>query len=130
MTNNEAEFWALHQGLTIAVRNGYSNMEITGDSQISVDMVNKLNNGKSWKKATSSWRTTGIIQDIVVLLKKIEYKVVNHVRGKGNQAADYLANWVSRGRGNRMDQQWKAVSGRSEWKELAGIIKLDYDQAT
>ena len=45
MTNNEAEFWALHQGLRIAVRNGYTNLEITGDSQSAVDMLRRLNNG-------------------------------------------------------------------------------------
>ena len=130
MTNNEAEFWALNQGLRIAVRNGYTNLEISGDSQIAVDMVRKLNNGKSWEKATTSWRTAGIVQDIAALLKKIDYTVVSHVRRKGNQADDYLANWGSRGRDNRVDQQWKAVCGNSEWNELAGIIKVDYDQAT
>lgn len=32
MTNNEAELWAIHQGLRIAIRNGYTNVEIVGDS--------------------------------------------------------------------------------------------------
>eukprot|EP00253_Pinus_taeda_P003926 PITA_03926 len=31
MTNNEAELWAMHQGLRIAVRNRYMNLEIEGD---------------------------------------------------------------------------------------------------
>eukprot|EP00253_Pinus_taeda_P021290 PITA_21290 len=51
MTNNEAEFWALYQGLRIMVRNGYSNLEITGDSQIAVEMLKKLSNGWNWEKA-------------------------------------------------------------------------------
>jgi len=32
MTNNEVELWAVHQGLRIAVRNSYKNLEIEGDS--------------------------------------------------------------------------------------------------
>jgi len=32
MTNNEEELWAVHQGLRIAVRNKYMNLEIEGDS--------------------------------------------------------------------------------------------------
>jgi hypothetical protein len=32
MTNNEAELWAVYEGLRIAVRNRYRNMEIEGDS--------------------------------------------------------------------------------------------------
>eukprot|EP00253_Pinus_taeda_P011292 PITA_11292 len=32
MTNNEAELWAIHQGLRIAIRNGYTSLEIVGDS--------------------------------------------------------------------------------------------------
>eukprot|EP00253_Pinus_taeda_P006333 PITA_06333 len=31
-TNNEAELWAVHQGLRIVIRNGYKNLEIEGDS--------------------------------------------------------------------------------------------------
>jgi len=93
MTNNEAEFWALHQGLQIAVRNGYSNLEITGDSQIAVEMLKKLCNGRNWEKVSNSWRSAGIVQEIADLLPRIEYSVISHVRRKGNQAADYLANW-------------------------------------
>ena len=130
MTNNEAEFWALHQGLRIAVRNGYTNLEITGDSQIAVEMLKKLSNGRSWEKVTNSWRTTGIVQEIAGLLKRIEYKIINHVRRKGNQAADFLANWGYRGRGSTMDTQWRAVCGNREWTDLAAIINADNDQAT
>lgn len=36
MKNNEAELWVIHQGLRIAIRNGYRNLEIEGDSQIAI----------------------------------------------------------------------------------------------
>eukprot|EP00253_Pinus_taeda_P033781 PITA_33781 len=130
MTNNEAEFWALHQGLRIAVRNGYSNLEITGDSQIAVEMLKKLCNGRNWETVSSSWRSAGIVQEIAELLPHIEYKVINHVRRKGNQAADFLANWGCRGRGSSVDVQWRAVRGHQEWSDLATIIKANHDQAT
>jgi len=54
MTNNEAELWAIHQGLRIAIRNGYTNLEIEGDSQIAIEILRKLNNGKDWERTTSS----------------------------------------------------------------------------
>ena len=130
MTNNEAEFWALHQGLRIAVRNGYTNLEIAGDSQIAIETLKKLSNGRDWEKVTNSWRTAGIIQEIADLLKRIEYKIINHVRRKGNQAADFMANWGCKGRGSTVDNQWRAVCWNKEWKDLAEIINADHDQAT
>jgi len=96
MINNEAELWAVYQGLRIAVRNGYMNLEIEGDSQVAVEMLRKLNNGKDSKQVARRWRTAGIVQDLAELLKRIEYKIINHVRRKGNNAADHLANWGSK----------------------------------
>jgi len=129
MTNNEAKFWALHQGLRIAIRNGYTNLEITGDSQIVVDMLRRLNNGQGWEKVTKSWRTTDIVQEIADFIKRIDYRLISHVRRKGNQAADWLANWGCRGRGSTIDSQWRAVEGNREWKELAELIKANHDHA-
>eukprot|EP00253_Pinus_taeda_P017343 PITA_17343 len=128
MTNNEAEFWALHQGLQIAVRNGYSKLEITGDSQLAVDILRRLNNGQGWEKVAKSWRTAGIVKEIAELLKRIDYIIINHVRRKGNQVADWLANWGCRGRGTKIDSQWRAVEGNEEWKALADLIRADHDQ--
>lgn len=130
MTNNEAEFWALHQGLRIVVRNSYMNLEITGDSQIAIEMLKKLSNGRDWEKVTDSWRTTGIVQEIAALLKRIDYKIINHVRRTGNQAADYMENWGCRDRGNTVDNQWKAVCEHREWRDLETIINADHKQAT
>lgn len=92
MTNNEGELWAVHQGLRIAVRNNYRNLEIEGDSQVVIEMLRKLNNGKNWEQIVGSWRTAGIVQDLAELLRRIDYKIINHVRRRGNKAADFLAN--------------------------------------
>jgi len=37
------------------------------------------------------------------LLKRIEYKIINHVRRKGNKAADLLANWGSKEQEGKID---------------------------
>lgn len=54
MTNNEADLWAVHQGLRIAVRNRYMNLEIEGDSQVTIEMLRKLKDGKSWEQVAKS----------------------------------------------------------------------------
>jgi len=56
------------------------NLEIEGDSQVTIEMLHKLRAGKSWEEVAKSWRTAGIIQDIAGLLCRIEYKIINHVR--------------------------------------------------
>lgn len=75
MTNNEAELWAIHQGLRIAIRNGYLNLEILGDSQMVIEILKKLNNGKIWEKITNSWRTTAVVREIAELLERLDYKI-------------------------------------------------------
>lgn len=130
MTNNEAELWAIHQGLRIAIRNGYRNLEIEGDSQITIEILKKLNNGKNWERITTSWRTARIIQEIAELIKRIDYKTFYHVRRNGNRAADFLANWGCKDRNNKVDNQWIVRRPSREWKGLASIINDDHEQAT
>lgn len=49
MMNNEAKLWTIHQGLRIAIRNGYTSLEIAGDSQIAIEILKKLSNGRDWE---------------------------------------------------------------------------------
>lgn len=74
------------------IRNGYRNLEIEGDSQIVIDMLRKLNNRKNWEQISTSWRTARIVQELEDLIRRIDYKIFNHVKRKWNQAADFLAN--------------------------------------
>ena len=129
MTNNEAELWAVHQGLRIAVRNRYMNLDIEGDSQVTIGMLCKLKDGKSWEKVAKSWRTVGIIQDIVDLLSRIEYKIINHVRCNGNRVADLLANWWSKEPVRRLDRSWSSLEADQSWGELKNIITQDYNES-
>lgn len=109
MTNNEAELWAVYHGLRIAVHNGYMNLEIEGDSQITIEMLRKLNEGRSWEKVAKSWRTVAIIQEIGELLSRIKYKIFNHIRREGNRAADYLENWGSKETRRELDNSWRTI---------------------
>lgn len=95
MSNNEAELMAVRQGLKIAIRNGYNNLEVEGDSQMAIHVTKKLNNGTSWDKVTQSWRTASLIQELEIILKRFEYMIIMHVRREGNRAANFLANWGS-----------------------------------
>jgi len=130
MKNNEAELWAVHQGLRTTIRNGYRNLEIEGDSQIVIDMLRKLNNGKNWEQIANSWRTAGIVQELEDLIRRIDYKFFNHVKRKGNQAVDFLANWRSKDRRNRIDNMWPMVIHNQEWEDLTRIINHDHEEST
>eukprot|EP00253_Pinus_taeda_P015299 PITA_15299 len=130
MTNNEAKLWAVHQGLQIVIHNGYRNLVIEGDSQMVIETLKKLSNGRNWEQVTSSWRTTGIVQDIAELLKGVDYKIFSHVKRNGNRAADFLANWGCKGRTGKIDSMWRTIQVNGEWKELDNIINHDHDQAT
>lgn len=46
MSNHEAELMAVYQGIRITIRNGYTKLEIEGDSQLVVEILRKLNDGK------------------------------------------------------------------------------------
>lgn len=93
MTNNEAEFMAVYQGLKISIRNGYKKIKIEGDSALVISTIRKLIQGKQWEKVVKSWRTASVVQEIEEALKGIEYKITSHVRREGNKPAFCLANW-------------------------------------
>eukprot|EP00253_Pinus_taeda_P005455 PITA_05455 len=130
MTNNEAELWAVHEGLRIAARNRYRYLEIEGDSQITIEMLRKLKDGQGWDKVAKSWRTAAIIQDIEETLNRIEYKTINHVRRDGNKAADFLANWGSKEAGSKLDTSWTSLERDQNWAGLKTILIRDNEEAT
>ena len=55
-TNNSAELEGLWQGLIIAQNKGYFLLIIEGDSQILINMVNKIMQGTPSSKVSNSWR--------------------------------------------------------------------------
>lgn len=44
----------VYQGLRIAIRNGYNNLGIEGNSKLVIDILRKLINGKAWEKVAKS----------------------------------------------------------------------------
>ena len=106
ISNNEVEFTTVGQGLRIAIRLGYKNVEVEGDSSLVINTVRKLNNGTSWDKLSQSWRTTRLIQEIGDLIHKFNYLIIRHVRTEGNKAANFLANWDCNQQHGTMEQFW------------------------
>jgi hypothetical protein len=53
-SNNEAEFVATRQGLQIAIKMGYKNIVVEGDSRLVINTVKKLNQGTKWEKLSHS----------------------------------------------------------------------------
>eukprot|EP00253_Pinus_taeda_P001855 PITA_01855 len=106
MTNNEAEFMAVYQGLKIARRNGYRKLETEGDSTLVINSIRQLIQGKSWEKVVKSWRSASTVRDIGELLTEIEFTITSHVRREGNKPADCLTNWRSNEQMEPIDDSW------------------------
>ena len=128
MTNNEDEMMDVYQGIKISKRNGYRNLKIEGDSQIVIEMLRKLDNGKDWEQVAKSWRTSGLIQDMANILKCIEYKIISHVKREGNKAADFLANWACQE--GKVDGIWPTIMNKPGWETLNLIITQDGNEAS
>lgn len=79
MSNNEAELMVVRQGLKIANINGYSKLEVEGDSLMAIQVLKNLNNGTSWDKVTQSWRTSSLFQDLESILGRFDYRIIRHV---------------------------------------------------
>lgn len=130
MTNNEAELMAVYQGIRIAIRNGYTKLEIEGDLQLVVEMLRKLNNGKDWEQVAKSWRTTGLIQDLEDIMEHIDYKIINHVRRDGKIEAKFLANWGCNEQDGKVDSIWPTLMNKPRWETLNSIITQDNNEIT
>lgn len=129
MSNNESEFMAVYQGIRIAIRNGYMKLDIEGDSNLVIETIRKLNHGKSLEQVAKSWRTVGLIQDLEESMKRIEYKVIHHVRREGNKPADYLANWGCNEPEGKVDTIWTPQMARTRWENLNRITNQDNNEA-
>jgi len=129
MSNNEAEFMAVHQGLKIARRNGYKKLEIEGDSTLVINAIRQLIQGKSWEKVVKSWRSASTVREIGDMLTGIDVTLTSHVRREGNKPADCLANWGSNERRAPIDDSWTNQKKLARWDELNQLIRKDNDEA-
>lgn len=129
MTNNEAEFMAVYQGIKIARRNRYRKLEIEGDSSLVIETIRKLIQGKNWEKVVKSWRNDSLIRDIEELLKEVDYKIMSHVRREGNKPADCLANRGSKEPSECIDASWNDQAELAKWEGLKQLIDKDNNDA-
>lgn len=71
-----------------------------------------------------------LIQDLETIIKRIDYKIIKHVRRDGNKAADFLANWGSNEQGGKLDSIWSTRLEEPRMDPLKTIITQDYDEDT
>lgn len=111
----------MKRGLEIAIREEYNKLHIEGDAKLVVDIVKQLQQGTPVEKISSSWRTAWLVKEISKILKQLAYILPTHVRRKGNEPDDSLANWGCRNRGRSLDTSAVELM---QTKEMANLKQL------
>eukprot|EP00253_Pinus_taeda_P027174 PITA_27174 len=91
-TNNAAELEGLWRGLKIAQGQRLTPLIVEGDSQIIINMVSKIQQGKDVQKVSSSWRLATRLEILQKWLRSNKAISFKHIRREGNKLADFLAN--------------------------------------
>lgn len=60
-----------------------------------------------------------------MLIKRIDYNIINHVRRDGNKAVDFLANWGRNEQGGKVDSICPMHMEEQRWEPLKVIITHD-----
>nr|POE96986.1 putative ribonuclease h protein [Quercus suber] len=84
-TSVTAEFWALRDGLKLALSEGIQNLIVELDARVVVDLINS--NVDSVKPYSP------LLCDCRCLLRRFPRVQVKHVYREGNRCADALARW-------------------------------------
>lgn len=130
MSNNEVELMTHYEGIRIAIPNGYAKLEIEGDSNLAIEMLRKLNNGKNWEQVAKSWRMAKLIQDLEEIIKCIDYRIINHVKRDCNKATDFLANQGCNEQNEKVDSIWLIHLEATQWEPHNLIITHDNHETT
>jgi hypothetical protein len=80
------------RGLHLASEHGFHNLVVEGDSQIIINMLQRILNGANLDKVMPSWRLSHGLQLLTNLLIPTQAIIPSHVRRQANQVADELAN--------------------------------------
>lgn len=91
-TNNTAELEGLWTGLCIAEDENFFPLDIEGDSQILIEVANRIQYGTSAANIASSWRLLGRLEQIEDWLRTPRSVNFRHVRRTTNKVVDRLAN--------------------------------------
>ena len=78
-----AEFWALRDGLNLAIQLGVQNLEVELDAKVIVDLINS--------RHSSNTAYSSLLFDCRLLLEMIPHTKVKHVFREANKCADTLA---------------------------------------
>ncbi|KAL0006134.1 hypothetical protein SO802_013695 [Lithocarpus litseifolius] len=84
-TSITAEFWALRDGLKLALSEGIQNLIVELDARVVIDLINS--NVDTVKPYSP------LLYDCRCLLRRFPQAQVKHVYREGNRCADALANW-------------------------------------
>lgn len=113
VTNNEAEYQGLLEGLKEALRLGAKKISIRMDSELAVRQVLGIYKVKNERLAV-------FFKEVMELLKKFESFDIAHVRREFNQEADALASRAAR---RRLDRGGRVEAGSDESSPGAFSLK-------
>ena len=83
-SNNVAELEALYHGLQLCLKLYLSKVIIKGDSQIVLNSIRKC--------STPNWVLNSQLEEVLVLIDKLEDYKICHIYREGNQIADQLVS--------------------------------------
>ena len=85
MTNNQSEYLTLKEALILALKEGYKELTVQGDSMLVINQVNGL-----WKIKNEELKN--IHSEILNLINSFDKIKFEHIYRKYNKRADELAN--------------------------------------
>jgi len=91
-TNNVAELTSLLRGLQIAIQHQDHRLIIEGDSQVIIQLISKILNGKPPRRISPSWRLSGLLEDFGEFIHPNLTLIPSHIKRNANKVVDYLTN--------------------------------------
>lgn len=85
MTNNQAEYMALWQGLELVSHNRLRHLKVFGDSKILIQQVNKC------RKKEDPWLPP-VLHRIKLLIEQLDTIEFYHIKRHLNEEADFVEN--------------------------------------
>lgn len=122
-TNNSVELEGLWQGLLLAQTHGFFPLMIEGDSQILINMVNKILHGPPSNKVGNSWRLDERLELIEVWLRTHRAVNFKHIRREGNKVADLLAKIGMESNTTLNENSLPTIATEVQMKEFNELVK-------
>lgn len=121
-TNNMAELMALEKCLEILIESNLHNAIIEADSELIINAVKKICNGKAPRKVSKHWWLLQVFQCVHTHLQTPRMVSFVHMRRKANMLVDCLAN---------EGVLWKESCNRYAWNSTSsGKLREDCQTQT